>query len=217
MAQGWRKDYSRYKGFFLNILTVYNSKPTLRAYLELMLSLGTITIFAVFAIKPTILTILDLNNEIKGKENTIQKLDQKINDLKTASSLLQKESSSLIFIKQSVPSGPNVELIISQIEKLAQSNSVNLTSLSASDVFLKGSSASKKKISDLAPLSGGVSELPISFSATGTYQGLYQFLQSIENLRRPIKVDAFIFNSSKTTDNSKIITLTVSGRTPYEK
>jgi len=96
MAQTWKRDYTRYKNFFLNVLSIYNSKPNLRVYLELVLTLGTIIMFVIFAIKPTILTIIDINNEIKNKEAIISSLEKKITDLQTASSILQKEESNLI-------------------------------------------------------------------------------------------------------------------------
>jgi len=207
MAQGWKKDYSRYKGFFLNVLSIYKSKPNLKIYLELMLSLGTIILFSIFAIKPTILTIIDLNNEIKGKENTVLKLKQKVIDLKTASNILQEESDDLKFVDIAVPSNADVEQLIDQIAKIAIANSVEIKNLSSADILLKGSLNKEVKSN----------ELPINFSLIGSYQNLFQFLQSAENLIRPIKIDSLIFNSSNTVDNIKVIVLTVSGKVPYEQ
>lgn len=205
MAQGWRKDYLRYKGFFLDILTIYNSRPNLKAYLELILSLGTIVIFSIYAIKPTVLTIVELNNEIKSKENTVLLLTQKISNLKIASNLLQKESQNLEIIDNAVPTGANVELLVKQIEKIALDNSVAIRNFSSANIFLKGNSDKKVE-----------SELPVSFSITGNYQNLFQFLQTIENLRRPFRIDSFVFNSNITADNEKFIVLTISGNVPYE-
>jgi len=205
MAQGWRKDYLRYKGFFLDILAIYKSRPNLKVYLELMLSLGTIVIFAIYAIKPTVLTIIELNNEIKSKENIVLLLTQKISDLKIASNILQKESANLEFIDNAVPTGANVQQLVNQIEKMALDKSVTIRNLSSSNIFLKGSS--DKKIEN---------SVPVSFSVTGNYQNLFQFLQTIENLRRPFKIDSFVFNSNITADNEKFIVLTISGDVPYE-
>ncbi len=50
MQTGWKKDYTRYKDFFLNVLNAYNNKPNLKIYLELFLSLTTIVAFSIFAI-----------------------------------------------------------------------------------------------------------------------------------------------------------------------
>ena len=205
MAQGWRKDYLRYKGFFLDILAIYNSKPNLKAYLELILSLGTIIIFSIYAIKPTILTIVELNNEIKSKENTVSLLTQKISNLKIASNILQKESQNLELIDSAIPTGANVEQLVKQIEKIAFDSSVVIRNFSSANIFLKGSS--DKKVEN---------ELPVSFSVTGNYQSLFLFLQTIENLRRPFRIDSFVFNSNITADNEKFIVLTISGNVPYE-
>ena len=205
MAQGWRKDYLRYKGFFLDILAIYNSRPNLKAYLELILSLGTIVIFSIYAIKPTVLTIVELNSEIKSKENTVLLLTQKISNLKIASNLLQKESQNLEIIDNAVPTGANVEQLVKQIEKIALDNSVAIRNFSSANIFLKGNSDKKVE-----------SELPVSFSITGNYQNLFQFLQTIENLRRPFRIDSFVFNSNITADNEKFIVLTISGNVPYE-
>jgi len=210
MAQGWEKDYSKYKGFFLNVLRIYKSnksKPNLRIYLELMLSLGTIILFSVFAIKPTILTIIDLNNEIKGKENIVLKLKQKVTNLKTASNILQEESQNLVFIDKAVPSNVDVEQLIDQIVKVAIANSVEIKNISSADILLKDSLNKGIKFNEF--------ELPINFSLIGPYQNLFQFLQSTENLIRPIKIDSLIFNSSNTVDNTKVIVLTVGGKVPY--
>lgn len=215
MAQGWKKDYSRYKSFFLNVLSAYNSKPNLRIYLELMLSLGTIIIFAIFAIKPTILTIIEINNEIKGKEATIAKINKKITDLKTASGLLQSQSQNLVLIDQAVPDEAEIENLIKQIETTATNSSVELKSLTSSELLIKGLKEKKRKVNDAESLPDNPEELAISFSVSGDYQNLFLFLQSIENFRRPLKFDTFIFNTSKSAEDTKTITLTVSGRVPF--
>ena len=132
-------------------------------------------------------------------------LTQKISNLKIASNLLQKESQNLEIIDDAVPTGANVEQLVKQIEKIALDNSVAIRNFSSANIFLKGNSDKKVE-----------SELPVSFSITGNYQNLFQFLQTIENLRRPFRIDSFVFNSNITADNEKFIVLTISGNVPYE-
>jgi len=80
MNDNWKKGYSRYKELFLNTIHLYYSKPNIKIYLELILSITTIICFSLFAIKPTILTIIQLNKEIKSKEETLAKINQKISN-----------------------------------------------------------------------------------------------------------------------------------------
>ena len=81
MAGGWRSNYLRYRSFFLNIYNVYKRRPDLKMFMEILLSLGTISFFAAFALRPTALTIVDLLEQIDEKETTIEKMDQKIQNL----------------------------------------------------------------------------------------------------------------------------------------
>lgn len=215
MAQGWRKDYSRYKGFFLNILNIYKSKPTLKVYLEIILSLSTIIIFSLFAIKPTVLTIIELNNEIKNKEDIIISLNQKIGNLKQASLVLQNQSPKLNLVNEAIPKSASLEILIDQLEKLAINHQVGILNIASTDLFISGESNKKIKAGDLKALPGEAKELNLAISVTGNYQNLFDFLQSIENLRRPIKVDSFVINATNSTDNSRIIVMTLSARLPF--
>lgn len=214
MAQGWKKDYFRYKDFFLNVLRVYNTKPNLKIYLELLLSLTTIIVFALFAIKPTILTIIDLNNEIKAKQETSAKLKQKIKNLQTASNLLQTEAGNILYVDQAVPNKATAEVLVKQIEGLSIESGLKILGFSASDVTLNGKESESKKAKDTESLPNNANELPFSLSATGSYSSIFSFLSKTENLRRPIRIDSFIINSN-TTEAGKTLVLTITGRVPF--
>lgn len=204
MATGWKKDYFRYKDFFLNIATLYKVKPNLKKYLELIFSIFTIGLFAVFAIKPTVVTIIDLQKQIKEREETVIALNQKVRDLQAANTVLQSERNRLPIILQSVPDRSNPETLVRQIETLALQNSLTMTSFSLSDAVLIG--ASKKE---------GISEeLPFTITVTGGYQNLLSFSRSMQNLRRPVQIDSFAINSSL-IENEKVLGLIISGRVPY--
>lgn len=213
MAVGWKKDYFRYKEFFLNILSIYNSKPNLKIYLELVLSLSTIVIFALFAIKPTILTIIELSNKIHSKEDVLLKLRQKIVNLQEASNLLQSSAEDLSYIEQSIPSTSSPEILIKQLELLAIQSSLQITGFSSSDIVLVGV-PNNKTSADLKSLTGNAGELPFSLSVSGSYQNLFSFLTNIEFLRRAIKIDSIAINANN-TDNGKVITMTILGRVPF--
>ena len=193
MAVGWKKDYLRYKDFFLNVLRLYKSKPNFKIYLELILSLSAMVIFSIFAIRPTIITIIGLNKEIRGKEETVVKLKQKIKNLQTASMTLQAEANRLPLIIQAVPNLASPEVFVKQIENIASQNGVIILKLSASEE---------------------INELPFSISVTGHYASLSSFLKSVENLRRPVKFDSFAIISS-VADLEKVLTLTITGKLPY--
>lgn len=214
MATDWRKNYQRYRGLLSFVLKIYNTKPNLKIYLELILSLSIITIFIVFAIKPTVLTIISLTKEIAKKEETVTQLKQKITNLQTANTVLQKETEKLALIDQAVPDTANPEVLAEQIELIANSQSLQILSFSVSDIILIGKDEGKKKAKEYENLPNNANELPFTISLTGSYQGLFEFLKIVENLKRPLKIDTLTLNSN-TIDTGKVLVMTVSGRTPF--
>lgn len=214
MAIGWKKDYFRYKDFFLNILSQYKAKPNFKKYLELILSMVTIALFAIFAIRPTILTIIDLNKEIGEKQETLTKLKQKIKDLQNGSNTLLTESARLPTILQAVPDKALPDILIKQIEIIAKQNSLKIMSLSISDTILIGDGSNLKKGQEGISLPENAAQLPFTVTLTGGYNDIYAFTNSLQNLRRPVQIDSFAINSN-IIENEKVLVLIVSGRVPF--
>lgn len=212
MPGGWKNNYLRYKDLFLNVLRVYRSRPDVMSFLEIILSLSAVVIFSIFAIKPTIQTIIGLNKEIKSKEETLANLKQKVSNLQKASLIIQQQKQNLVFIDQAVPTKPSVVMAAGQVQGFAQNNSSQILALSSTETLLYGKNDKRKKTENQLPEEAG--ELPMTISVTGSYQNLNSFLKSIEKLRRPIKIDSMSF-SANTTDLGKIIVMTISGRLPF--
>jgi len=217
MANNWKNDYMRYKDFFLNVLQVYYAKPNIKIYLELILSLTTIIIFSIFAIKPTILTIIELNKEIQTKENTITEIKQKLIDLQKANDIMQNEAEKLARIETAIPSSATPENIILEMERLANKNSLQILNLSMSEVIIMGNEKLKKRGAEtFEKLPLEADELPFTVSLSGSYQNLVLLISDIENQIRPVKIDSLTINTS-TTEEGKVLILTVAVRLPFVK
>ena len=124
---------------------MFINKTKFKIYLELILSLSTVLIFSLLAIKPTVLTIIELNKEIKAKQETSLNLKQKIKNLQTANNLMQNELENIIYIHQAIPDNATPETIIKQIENVAQENSLQILGFSTSEVTLLGKDAENKR------------------------------------------------------------------------
>lgn len=214
MALGWRGAYLRYRSFFLNIVAIYKQKQDLRVFTEVLLSAVTISFFAVFAIKPTILTIVDLVNQLNERQDTLTKMNQKINNIQTALNLFNAQQATIPLVDIAVPTDPSPDSFARQIEGLAKQSTVNLLGVSIGDVTLIGKAPAQVVQSELAPLPNGAREVSFSISIEGDYPTLTAFMTSLENLRRPIKIDLFNISSSKTQGGTTLV-LVVSGRVPY--
>jgi len=213
MATGWRTQYFRYKGFFLNIVTLYKQRRDLRAFLELVLSLSTIIIFVVFALKPTAVTIISLYNQIKNKQETLNSLNQKVSNLQTANKIFNQNKSVIPDIDAAIFTGPEPDTVSKQILGLASKNSVNLLGVSIGQVMLIGKNTAPKDPS-VKPLPGGALSMLVSISAKGSYPNLLAFTKDLETLRIPVKIDSLTINSSQ-TEGGRVIVVTVTARIPY--
>lgn len=204
MALGWKKEYFRYKVLFSNILNLYKERNDLKMFLEILLSLATISLFGTFAIRPTFLTIAQLLKDIKTKEETIAKMETKILNLEQAQITFVQESARIPIINSSLPEYPQPQIFIRQIEGIADKNSVAILGISVEEATLKGKTMVKKDALGL----------PFSLNLSGSYQNLSSFLNDLDSLRRPVLLETLSFNLSKTSE-SKTIILAASGRTPY--
>jgi hypothetical protein len=213
MATGWRVQYFRYKDLFLNIVTLYKQRRDLRAFLEVVLSLSTIIIFVVFALKPTAITIISLYGQIKNKENTLSSLNQKISDLQTASKAYNQNKDAVSKINAAIFGIPEPDTVSKQVLGLATKDSVTLLGISVGQITLLGKSTLPKDPST-KPLPENALPMPISISAKGNFSSLLSFVKDLENLRIPIKTDSLTINSSQ-TEGGSVIVVTIIGRVPY--
>ena len=213
MATGWKGSYTRYRGFFLNIAALYKKSAELRAFLEIILSLSTIVIFLLFALKPTVVTIVDLLQQIKEKQATLSGLTQKVDDLQKAGSLLQQNQAFIPNINLAVSNLPKPNIFAEQVLGLSAKNSVDILGFSINQITLVGVTTNKST-SEFMPLPGDAKEMPFSLSIRGIYPNLAVFMKDLENLRISTKIDSLGINSS-VTDKGLVIAAVVSGRVPY--
>jgi Tfp pilus assembly protein PilO len=216
MALGWRKDYLRYRSYFLNIANIYKQRQDLKAFLELILTLATVSFFALFALKPTILTIIELLREIEAKEETVEKMDTKIQNLQQAQTLYIQEAARIKLLETAIPDKPAPDLFVRQIEGLATSYPVNLLGITIGEVTLLGEEKEIRLKDKLQPLPEGSKGITFSISIAGSYQSLVNFLSALEDMRRPVAVDAINIFSPQLEETQNLI-LVVTGRTPYLK
>jgi len=183
-------------------------------FLEIILSLVTIIIFSLFALRPTIITIISLVKEIDEKESVLAKLDKKINDLEIASDVYLQREQDLPTVLTAVPNSPTPDTLVRQIEGLANKNSVGVLGVSINEVTLVGKSKVRSPNAEYKPLPEGAKEMAVSISTTGAYQNLNAMIKDIENLRIPVKVDVLGINASD-TEEGRIIVAIISARVPF--
>lgn len=184
-------------------------------FLEIILSLAAISFFSIFAIRPTFLTISTLLKEVSSKKETLTKMDTKINNLQTAQQILGQESSRIPIVDLSVPTLPQPQIFVHQIEGAAATAQVQILGIRVDETPLKGTVPAKNAAAkDVSGFPVGVNGMGFSVSATGSFQNLFTFLKDLEDLRSPVKISILGISLSK-VERGNILTLVVTGMIPY--
>lgn len=204
MSTTWRDRYLRSRYMVQKTIREYSEKPALRAYLEIFLTLTAISLFGIFAIRPTVKTIGLLLKEIKAKESTLKTMNEKINNLKIAKDLYTREEDKIKLIDEAVPKQPKPDNLALQVEELAKKDSVFINNLTIENTQILGSSNAEDDQS-----------LTLTLGISGSYSNLTQFANDIEDLRRPIKFDGITISSASVKEGKTLFMTLKNLSTPY--
>ncbi len=217
MNPGWRTSYLRYKSYFLNVVEHYKTHEDLRSYLEIIFSLITISIFSVFALRPTLNTIGSLIKEIETKKETIKKMDEKIQNISRAQTLYEREKSKIMLLKISVPEEAKPDVFTRQVLGLSQKHNVSTSRISTGEGIILGTETMSESQKFKKTLGEKVNSFSFNISAETKleqYLLLYTFLSEFQKLRITPKLDSLRM-STVASENGKSLILTLDGRLPY--
>jgi type II secretory pathway pseudopilin PulG len=207
----WHEEYELYRKYVHNISRFYKQHEQIKAYVELALSLVAIIIFLAFAIRPTAVTITEKVKELQSKQEVITKLNAKIDSLSTADSLLREEKETLDMLEVAIPDGSAPEEFIIQVDALARRNNTELEGMSIEDTQILGTKVTTNEEGVETAVLGTIEWFPFTIVTSGPYEDLVRFGDSLENLRRPMKINSAAMDESLTGE----LKLTVTGEIPY--
>lgn len=204
MSTTWRDRYLRSRYMVQKTIRDYSEKPALRAYLEILLTLTAISLFGVFAIRPTIKTIGLLIREIDAKEKTLQVMNEKISNLKTAKELYTRERDKILLVDEAIPAQPKPDGLTLQVEELAKKDGVFINNMTVEDTKILG-----------VALPDDDASLALTLGVSGEYTNLIRFASDIENLRRPVKYDGIMLSANQTKGKDILFMSLQNLLTPY--
>lgn len=211
----YQRPYLQYRRYFRQLTDAYRGTPALRASLEFLLTLFTISFFALFALRPTINTIAELWANINSQKEIKGRLEQKIRDLAVSQEIWKTEQKRIETLDQALPKNPGPDTYIKQIEGLAASRGLGISFLKVDEVALRGE---VEKQGEQKIKKGKTEIISVSLSLSGAYTALLGFLEDLENLRRPTETVSLSFSTTKGVNPGQtVILLTVANEVPYYK
>ncbi|MDP2637480.1 MAG: type 4a pilus biogenesis protein PilO [Candidatus Levybacteria bacterium] len=180
----------------------YLNQERSEKFIGIALTLIALSLFGLFAISPTISTILKLQKEFSDSQIVYNELDSKIKNL----SLLRQEYSGiqndLPIVTDAIPNIPNTHILLAQIQGAAQQSNVNINKLQNFEVeIIKNSEGAERK-----------PYYSFSFSAAGegSFENINNFVSTIANMQRVIDVEVFTI-SNTSIKNSQSLDFNIQG------
>lgn len=175
------------------------SQERTQKFTTIVLTLIALSLFGLFAINPTISTIVKLRKEISDNKFIERQLQQKINNLSTLQEKYGLLQNDLPLILSAVPIKPEVPLLVALTQTAAKNSNVTLDSLQTSQVDLEKPGIAKK-----------FSSFSFTLNADGTYNDLIKFITTITNIQRVVSLDSI--SITRKTGPTNLLQLNLKGR-----
>lgn len=217
MNPGWRTSYLRYKSYFLNVMARYRERSDIKAYLEILLSLFTISILSIFALRPTLITIGELIKEIESKRQTLKIMDEKIQNLSRAQTVFEKEKSRISLLEVAIPKEAQPKVFASQVQALSTRHEIEISGLSTGKGTILGASPQGNTPTQGQSQEVNANELEFSIDTKvllSQYVLLVNFLSDLQKLRIPVKIDSLRISTNQEQER-KVLLMTIQGQLPY--
>ena len=218
MAFDYRKEYHRYKQYYLRLQTL-SKQPIAQASFTLLISLLSISFFGIFAIRPTLNTIARLTKEIQEKTKVNKQLENKIKILKKAEANYSQIETYISLVNTALPKEPGFELLEQQIEYLAWHHQTNLVSGTFNGFIVVGDKSEQektKKNKEDTNKNSTAENIKFSLILGGNYQNLKNFVTDLEKLDRVILIDSIHFTKETDIENAEV-QISLNGQAFYKK
>lgn len=188
-------------------LTKFYQNPIAKVSLEAFLSVLAIIVFAVFAIRPTLLTVSDLIKEIEDKEKIEEQMQRKVAALSSAQDAYLFNKDKFQYLDQAIPPEPQLLYSLKIVEKLASDNSLVIEKINAPEIPEETSAPTSAENLERK-------DLVVQVTVIGSYQNMRQFVEDLHQSRRTFVVHSVAFNIREDR-GLKLLTANLAITVPY--
>ncbi len=187
-------------------LQKFYEKPVTRVSLELVLSLVTVMLFSLLALRPTLNTMSQLVKEIEDKRQVDDALTKKLAALNTAQNEYYTYRDRFQILETAVYEDLTLQDTLFAIEYLAQNTNVELLSLRIKEFpvgnlggELEQAAANARRTSSRPKVVGVYS---VSLSFAGSYSDILRFFKEVESVRPLFSLQSFSFSIRRDRTNA---------------
>lgn len=181
-------------------------KENTRIITMLIFTFLALSVLGLFAINPTLATIIELHKQLEESKFVHEQLTTKINNLSNLQQQYTTLSDELVYVYDAIPQNALAPTLVGQLNNLGQSENVQITSIRISPVILSDTKAPKAIRTHYS--------FTFTLEAKGNYEDLIRFTESLTLFNRIVTIETVGITRNQ-SDNS--LKLTVQGREYFKK
>lgn len=180
---------SRFSRYYTFVRPLLRNKGV-KTYSSIIFSLITIMVFIIFALKPTISTILVLQKNLEEQQLVLQSLQDKVKNLSLGKTNLDKvDSSTKQKLNTLIPNQTDPATLANSLTALAISSQASISGLQFQPTPLISQSKTLSKKYSLQTID-------FTFNVVGSYEDLVTLLQRLNSSARLISISSISFNQA---------------------
>lgn len=189
---------------YLKLLPNMQEENT-RIFTTLIFTFAAMSFFGIFAINPTISTIVELKKQLSDSEQVNELLTTKINNLSALQGEYTLLTPNLPVILAAIPENADAPLLMAQVQSLAKQSKLTLVSFRISEVQLTSPQ-------QLNTVKG--SSFTFSLEAQGEYADMIQFVSSLSRMNRIVTLESLSITKEP---KQNALVLNIRGRQYFKK
>lgn len=174
-------------------------KESTQAIITLTFTFIALGILGIFAIGPTLSTIVTLKRQLSDSQEIQRQLQEKIANLSSLQQQYNQLSPDLPFVYSAIPATPQAPLFTAQLQTLIQSSNLHITAFRVEEV----------NMSENKPDSGLASSFTFTIQAKGNFEDMTAFVSKVTNMSRIVTIETFSIIKDENQGN---LVLSLKGR-----
>lgn len=199
------KPKSRFYSKYYTYIKPITKLPIIKTYGSMVFTLGIITFFIFYAIKPTVETILILQKKLEDTTIILDQINLKAKNLSQGKSNLENMNpNTKSKIENLIPNTVSLKSVIQTLEKTTQLHQASISALQIQPITVEPKSDDSV---------GTVENIGFIFNTQGEYKNLVSILQDLKRSDRLLTIDSVSFSNQ---EESGLI-MSISGKVYYLK
>lgn len=157
-----------------------------QTFIVIVLTFVSLIVFGLFAINPTIATILQLRKQLADNKLVQSSLQEKITNLSVLQGKYAQMEPDLSLVLAAIPDSHKIPEFIGKVQTLAGKNNVSVITIQSNPLILTADQSTK------------ASSVSFSFTVQGTRENILNFITAFMSFDRITTIDKILISTTST-------------------